>query len=158
MGSGKTTIGKSLSQRLNMQFADIDNIIEKKNGLSISMIFEQRGEKTFRQEEEVESKNALKRSNIIIALGGGAFINKNIRDEIKKNSVSIWLDLDVEMLYKRVNLNQKRPLLKNSSKEDLKKIYNDRKKIYSLADFKIQCTLKNKDQIINEIVKIYASR
>ncbi len=158
MGSGKTTIGKSLSQRLNMQFADIDDIIEKKNGLSISMIFEQRGEKTFRQEEEVESKNALKRSNIIIALGGGAFINKNIRDEIKKNSVSIWLDLDVEMLYKRVNLNQKRPLLKNSSKEDLKKIYNDRKKIYSLADFKIQCTLKNKDQIINEIVKIYASR
>ena len=158
MGSGKTPIGKSLSQRLNMQFADIDDIIEKKNGLSISMIFEQRGEKTFRQEEEVESKNALKRSNIIIALGGGAFINKNIRDEIKKNSVSIWLDLDVEMLYKRVNLNQKRPLLKNSSKEDLKKIYNDRKKIYSLADFKIQCTLKNKDQIINEIVKIYASR
>ena len=158
MGSGKTTIGKSLSQRLNMQFADIDDIIEKKNGLSISMIFEQRGEKTFRQEEEVESKNALKRSNIIIALGGGAFINKNIRDEIKKNSVSIWLDLDVEMLYKRVSLNQKRPLLKNSSKEDLKKIYNDRKKIYSLADFKIQCTLKNKDQIINEIVKIYASR
>ena len=158
MGSGKTTIGKSLSQRLNMQFADIDDIIEKKNGLSISAIFEQRGEKTFRQEEEVESKNALKRSNIIIALGGGAFINKNIRDEIKKNSVSIWLDLDVEMLYKRVSLNQKRPLLKNSSKEDLKKIYNDRKKIYSLADFKIQCTLKNKDQIINEIVKIYASR
>ena len=158
MGSGKTTIGKSLSQRLNMQFADIDDIIEKKNGLSISMIFEQRGEKTFRQEEEVESKNALKRSNIIIALGGGAFINKNIRDEIKKNSVSIWLDLDVEILYKRVNLSQKRPLLKNSSKENLKKIYNDRKRIYSLADFKIQCTLKNKDQIINEIVKIYASR
>ena len=158
MGSGKTTIGKSLSQRLNMQFADIDDIIEKKNGLSISMIFEQRGEKTFRQEEEEESKNALKRSNIIIALGGGAFINKNIRDEIKKNSVSIWLDLDVEILYKRVNLSQKRPLLKNSSKENLKKIYNDRKRIYSLADFKIQCTLKNKDQIINEIVKIYASR
>ena len=157
MGSGKTTIGKSLSQRLNMQFADIDDIIEKKNGLSISMIFEQRGEKTFRQEEEVESKNALKRSNIIIALGGGAFINKNIRDEIKKNSVSIWLDLDVEMLYKRVNLNQKRPLLKNSSKEDLKKFIMI-EKIYSLADFKIQCTLKNKDQIINEIVKIYASR
>ena len=158
MGSGKTTIGKSLSQRLNMQFADIDNIIEKKNGLSISMIFEQRGEKTFRQEEEEESKNALKRSNIIIALGGGAFINKNIRDEIKKNSVSIWLDLDVETLYKRVNLSQKRPLLKNSSKEDIKKIYNDRKKIYSLADFKIQCTLKNKDQILNEIVKIYEGR
>ena len=158
MGSGKTTIGKSLSQRLNMQFADIDDIIEKKNGLSISMIFENKGEKTFRQEEEVESKNALKRSNIIIALGGGAFINKNIRDEIKKNSVSIWLDLDVEMLYKRVNLNQKRPLLKNSSKEESKKIYNDRKKIYSLADFKIQCTLKNKDQIINEIVKIYEDR
>ncbi|OUW48700.1 MAG: hypothetical protein CBD56_02020 [Candidatus Pelagibacter sp. TMED196] len=158
MGSGKTTIGKSLSQRLNMQFADIDDIIEKKNGLSISAIFEQRGEKAFRAEEEEESKKAIKKSNIIIALGGGAFINENIRDEIKKNSVSIWLDLDIEILYKRVKLSQKRPLLKNSSKEELKKINNDRKKIYSLADFKIQCTLKNKDQIINEIVKIYASR
>ena len=62
------------------------------------------------------------------------------------------------MLYKRVNLNQKRPLLKNSSEEELIKIYNDRKKIYSLADFKIQCTSKNKEQIINEIVKIYEDR
>ena len=63
MGSGKTTIGKSLSQRLNMQFADIDDIIEKKNGLSISAIFEQRGEKAFRAEEEEESKKAIKSSH-----------------------------------------------------------------------------------------------
>ena len=98
MGSGKTTIGKSLSQRLEMGFADVDAIIEKKVGLSISEIFEKKGEKAFREEEEKESKEILKKTNLVIALGGGAFINENIRNEIKKSSFSVWLDLDVEIL------------------------------------------------------------
>ena len=155
MGSGKTTIGKSLSIRLNMGFADIDDIIEKKNSLTISEIFEQRSEKAFRVEEEEESIKNLKKTNTVIALGGGAFINKNIRDEVKKSSISILLDLDVEMLYKRIKVNKKRPLLKNSSKEELQKIFIEREKIYSKADFRIECNFKNKDQIITEITQIY---
>ena len=158
MGSGKTTIGKSLSQRLKMEFIDIDAIIEKKVGLSISEIFEIKGEKAFRDEEEKESKKILKKTNLIIALGGGAFINKNIRNEIKKSSVSVWLDLDIKMLYKRVKESKKRPLLKNSSEEELIRIYNLRKKIYSLADFKVQCSYKNKEQIITEVLQIYEDR
>ena len=158
MGSGKTTIGKSLSQRLDMGFADIDSIIEKKVGLSISEIFENKGEKAFREEEEKESKKILKKTNLVIALGGGAFINENIRNEIKKSSFSVWLDLDVKMLYKRVKESKKRPLLKSSSEEELIKIYNLRKKIYSLADFKVQCGSKNKEQITNEVLQIYEDR
>ena len=158
MGAGKTTIGKSLSQRLKMEFIDIDAIIEKKVGLSISEIFEIKGEKAFRDEEEKESKKILKKTNLIIALGGGAFINKNIRNEIKKSSVSVWLDLDIKMLYKRVKESKKRPLLKNSSEEELIRIYNLRKKIYSLADFKVQCSSKNKEQIITEVLQIYEDR
>ena len=158
MGSGKTTIGKSLSQRLDMGFADIDAIIEKKVGLSISDIFKMKGEKAFREHEEKETKKILKRTNLIIALGGGSFINENIRNEIKISSVSVWLDLNIEMLYKRVKESKKRPLLENSSKEELIKIYNLRKKIYSLADFKVQCGFKNKEQIINEVVQIYEDR
>ena len=158
MGSGKTTIGKSLSQRLEMGFADVDAIIEKKVGLSISEIFQKQGEKAFRDVEEIESKKILKKTNLIIALGGGAFINENIRNETKKNSVSVWLDLDVKILYKRVKESKKRPLLKNSSEEELIKIYNLRKKIYSLADFKVQCGSKNKEQIINEVLQIYEDR
>ena len=158
MGAGKTTIGKSLSQRLDMGFADIDSIIEKKVGLSISEIFENKGEKAFREEEEKESKKILKKTNLVIALGGCAFINENIRNEIKKSSFSVWLDLDVKMLYKRVKESKKRPLLKNSSEEELIKIYNLRKKIYSLADFKVQCGSKNKEQIINEVLQIYEDR
>ena len=158
MGSGKTTIGKSISKRLDMGFADIDDIIEKKVGLSISEIFEKKGEKAFREDEEIESKKILKRTGLIIALGGGAFVNENIRNEIKKNSVSVWLDLDVKMLYKRVKESKKRPLLKNSSEEELINIYNFRKKIYSLADFKVQCDSKNKEQIITEVLQIYEDR
>ena len=158
MGSGKTTIGKSLSQRLKMEFIDIDAIIEKKVGLSISEIFEIKGEKAFRDVEEIESKKILKKTNLIVALGGGAFINENIRNEIKKNSISVWLDLDIKILYKRVKESKKRPLLKNSSEEELIKIYNLRKKIYSLADFKVQCSYKNKEQIITELLQIYEDR
>ena len=158
MGSGKTTIGKSLSQRLEMGFIDVDAVIEKKVGLSISEIFEMKGEKAFREEEEKESKKILKKTNLIIALGGGAFINENIRNEIKKSSVSVWLDLDIKMLYKRVKESKKRPLLKNSSEEELIKIYNLRKKIYSLADFKVQCGSKNKEEIITELLRIYEDR
>ena len=158
MGSGKTTIGKSLSKRLDMGFADIDDIIEKKVGLSISEIFEKKGEKAFREDEEIESKKILKRTGLIIALGGGAFVNENIRNEIKKNSVSVWLDIDIKMIYKRVKESKKRPLLKNSSEEELSKIYNLRKKIYSLADFKVQCDSKNKEQITTEVLQIYEDR
>ena len=158
MGSGKTTIGKYLSQRLEMGFADVDAIIEKKVGLSVSEIFEKKGEKAFRDVEEIESKKILKKTNLIVALGGGAFINENIRNEIKKSSISVWLDLDIKILYKRVKESKKRPLLKNSSEEELIKIYNLRKKIYSLADFKVQCSFKNKEQIINEVLQIYEDR
>ena len=77
---------------------------------------------------------------------------------MKKSSFSVWLDLDVEMLYQRVRESKKRPLLKNSSKEELIKIYNLRKKIYSLADFKVQCGSKSKEQIINEVLQIYEDR
>ena len=66
MGSGKTTIGKYLSQRLEMGFADIDAIIEKKSGLSISEIFEMKGEKAFREEEEKESKKILKKLKLLL--------------------------------------------------------------------------------------------
>ena len=89
MGVGKSTVGKSLSLRLNVGFRDIDTIIEKKNSLSIKEIFEKKGEEFFRKIEEKETLDCIKEQNLIIALGGGAFMNKNIRENVKKNCISI---------------------------------------------------------------------
>ena len=155
MGSGKSTIGKNLSKNLKMDFADTDNIIEQKLSLSISKIFEIKGEEFFRIMEEKEIQELINKTNIIIALGGGTFMNKIIREKIKRNAVSIWLDLDISELYKRTKINKKRPLLIDMSEDDLKKLYDKRKKIYSLADFKIDCNNKNKDEITEEIKEFY---
>ena len=89
-------------------------------------------------------------------MGGGAFINKTIREKIKKSSFSVWLQLDTDKLFERTKNNQKRPVLnRNKSKRELEKLYESRKKIYSLADFKIDCNGKTKNKIIEEIKKIY---
>ena len=155
MGSGKSTIGKSLSDRLNTKFIDIDNIIEKKLSLSVSQIFESKGEDFFRDKEREETMKALNNENMVIALGGGAFMDETIRENIKKSSFSVWLDVDIDEIFKRIKDNKKRPLLKNISKESLEKLYEERKKTYLLADCKINCNLKTKNEIVEEIKKLY---
>ncbi len=155
MGSGKSTIGKSLSNRLNTKFIDIDNAIEKKLSLSISQIFESKGEDFFRDKEREETIKALNNENMVIALGGGAFMDETIRENIKKSSFSVWLDVDIDEIFKRTKENKKRPLLKNISKESLEELYEERKKTYLLADCKINCNLKTKNEIVEEIKKLY---
>ena len=156
MGVGKSSVGEDLSRKLNTGFKDIDKIIETKLSLSITDIFEKKGEKFFREIEEKETLIHLKDENIVIALGGGAFLNEKIRENIKKFSVSFWLDLNNKQVFQRISVNKKRPLLSNKSTEkDVEKIYEKRKDIYSLADYRINCNFKNKNEIVKEILKIY---
>ena len=156
MGVGKTTIGSLLSNHIGIKFIDMDTQIEKKLSLSINDIFKTKGEKYFREIEENETIEYLKNQNLIIALGGGAFLNEKIRDNIKKICISVWLDLDPKTIFDRTKVNNKRPLLGNiKSDEELNNIYKLRKKVYSLADYRIDCNSKTKDEIIVEIAKIY---
>ena len=79
MGSGKSSIGSLVSKKLNLEFIDVDIHIEKKLDLKISEIFEKKGEKYFRQIEEVETLRVLKNKQTVISLGGGAFLNNKIK-------------------------------------------------------------------------------
>ena len=156
MGVGKSTIGQLLSKKFNIQFEDIDEIIERKLSLSIKEIFETKGEKFFREIEEKVSIELLQKKRIIIALGGGAFLNNLIRKNLKKFSISIWLNLSPKYIFQRIKKNKRRPLLNNAkSEKDVEEIYKKRKAIYSLADFRINCDLKVKYAIVKEITKIY---
>ncbi len=156
MGVGKSTIGKLLSKKFNIQFEDIDKIIERKLSLSIKEIFETKGEEFFRKIEEKVSIELLRKERIIIALGGGAFLNNLIRKNLKKFSISIWLDLSPKHIFQRIKKNKRRPLLNHAeSEKDVEEIYKKRKAIYSLADFRINCDLKAKYAIVKEITKIY---
>ena len=91
MGSGKSTIGYLLSKSISLNFFDIDKIIEKETGLKINSIFEKKGELYFRNLEEKITLKLLKDKRKIISLGGGGFLNNNIRREILKNNLSFWL-------------------------------------------------------------------
>ena len=156
MGVGKSTLGKVVAKKQELKFIDTDTIIEKKHSMKIAEIFEKKGEKFFRAEEEKEVLKSLKRENCIIALGGGAFLNDKIRDDILKSAISIWLDTDIKTLQKRVKWNEKRPLLKkNNSYKMIKKIYLERKKIYKLANYKIKCDKMNKSDLIKKIILLY---
>ena len=156
MGVGKTTIGKRLSRKLKMRFIDIDQIIEKNEKKTIKEIFEIKGENYFRKIEKNTSLNILKKRNLVIALGGGAFLNSTVRKEIITSSISFWLDLSEKSLLKRLKNIKKRPLLKEDSlKEDINKIYSERKKIYDQSNFRVKCDTLDLYQIVNKIVKIY---
>ena len=117
MGVGKSTIGKLLSIRLKMRFVDIDRIIENQEKMLVKDIFEKKGEQYFRKLEEKKSMEILEKEDFVIALGGGAFVNDNIRTLTIKNCISFWLNASTETLLNRNSGSKKRPLLKMTSFE-----------------------------------------
>ncbi len=156
MGVGKSTLGKIVAKKQNLEFIDTDKKIEEKYSMTISEIFKNKGEEFFRNEEEKEVLKSLKKNNCVIALGGGAFINKNIRSGVLKSSISIWLDANLKTLRKRIKWNQKRPLLNSGNiKKKIDKLYLERKKIYSLANHRINCSNLTKESIIKKINFFY---
>ena len=158
MGVGKSTIGRLIAKRLKIKFIDVDKIIEKKEKKTIKRIFEDNGEKYFRKLEEKTTLKILKNNRSVIALGGGAFINNEIRQKVLSSCVSVWLKVDLDKLIKRYNKNDRRPLLdKKKLNTDVKRIYQSRKKIYSLADFKINCDNIDKIKIVQKILNFYAN-
>jgi shikimate kinase len=156
MGVGKSSIGKSVSERLNMNFIDIDKVIEKKEANTIRNIFQIKGEKYFRILEKEITIKYLSEKKSVIALGGGAFINNDIRAEVLNQCVSFWLDASIETLLRRSFDINKRPLLnKGNLENNLRTIYEERKETYKLANYKINCDTDKKSLIVNEIIKIY---
>ena len=117
MAVGKTTLGKIVAKKQELKFIDIDASIEKKNSMTIKEIFKKKGEKFFRMEEENEILKSLEKNNCVIALGGGAFMNKTVRENILKNAISIWLSVDIKTLNQRIKWNRKRPLLKEQNNQ-----------------------------------------
>ena len=156
MGVGKSTIGKSLAKRLSYNFVDIDKLIEDREGCSINIIFKNKSESYFRKIETSLSLQELKKNNTIISLGGGAFLNNSIRRAVKDSSVSFWLDVNINELIKRLGKTKKRPLLfKKNIKDTVSKIYLERKRTYSEADFRIKCNFLNPEAVVDKIIKLY---
>ena len=155
MGSGKSSIGLLVAKKLKLDFIDVDKEIEKELGISISKIFEERGEDYFRKIEEKITLKVLKTNLTVISLGGGAFMNKVIRKEVLKNHISFWLSWKSSTIISRIKKSKKRPIAFNLDENNLKKLITDRSTIYSEAKFKINCETLSKNMIVKNIIKLY---
>jgi shikimate kinase len=112
MGSGKTSIGRRLAARLALPFMDSDAEIEQASGMSIPEIFERHGEQYFREGEVRVISRLATRGPIVLATGGGAFMNPATRATLHEKAITLWLNADVDLLFKRVAKRPNRPLLK----------------------------------------------
>ncbi len=158
MGSGKSTVGGELAQKLKLGFIDTDKEIEKLEKKTIKKIFDINGEDYFRKIEEKIVLDKLNLSKKIIALGGGSYLNNEVRKYSKKKCFVIWLHWENDTLINRISKNKKRPKIVNLSKRELHNLINDRNLVYKQADFKLNCESLNKSQIIEKLKFIYENK
>lgn len=153
-GCGKSTVGKFLSENLNIKFIDIDEQIVQKENKSINEIFAQNGEQYFRKFEAQIIKELFENENLVISLGGGAFENEKTRNFLLNNSIVFYLKTSEKVIYERLKNSFDRPLLnKNMTLEHIKSILNIRKNNYELAHFLIITDNKDIKEIGSEIIK-----
>ena len=158
MGVGKSTIGKILAEKLKFGFIDTDHEIEKNENSTIKKIFDLKGEEYFRIVEEKLVLEKLKLNNVVLALGGGSFLNSNIRRNVLKNNLSFWLDWDTNILIERIFKSKKRPKIENLSKQEIESLKKKRDVIYQSANYKLNCTGLSKNQITNKIIELYENK
>ena len=152
MGCGKSTIGKSLSKELDLEFLDSDKMIENKYQTTIYNLFKDEGEKKFRKyERELLEYDINNKTNFILSTGGGMPIN-NLK-LFRKLGKTIYLKTLPNILLDRIkNQNNHRPLYKDD--EDFISLFKLREKSYSEADYIINCNNKTIEQIIEEIKEV----
>ena len=154
MGSGKSTIGKVLSESLEYDFYDTDKLVEKVVGKKIKEIFEQNGEQYFRLKESEELDKTRKLKNAVIATGGGIIENEKNRLFLKEEKKVIFLDSSIERQYDRTKESQKRPLLNNGdSMKILKNLYQKRLSFYQeVSKLKISMDNLTEGKIFEKIL------
>ena len=154
MGSGKSAIGKMLSDKIGVPLSDTDRIIEKEIGKKVYQIFDDCGERYFRKVEEEVVGRVLRNSPHIISTGGGSILSSKTRKAIKSKSFSIWVQCNVNIISNRIHDQEKRPLLKDKNIVDtLIKKNKERIKFYRQADSHIVNENSNIQMTVEAIVK-----
>ena len=154
MGAGKSTIGIRLGHALKLPFTDSDHEIEEAAGCSISDLFAIYDEEIFRDLEKRVIKRLLGKQNQILATGGGAYMQEQIRDMISKKAFTIWLRADLDVLLERVNRRDTRPLLaKGNKRKILLRLIKERYPLYEQADMIVDSGHGPHENVVKTIIK-----
>jgi len=146
MAAGKSTVGKALANRLQWAFRDLDELIEKKEQLSVADFFSEKGEAAFRKAEATMLKEIQQLRHVVVATGGGTFESLSNRTIISDDGVAVWLDIPIETALSRLSDNQTRPLASNPKR--LRSLWASRRSTYSLA----QVQLATEDETVEDLV------
>lgn len=154
MGSGKSSVGRRLAGRLGLPFVDADTEIETAAHMTIPEIFAQRGEAEFREgERRVISRVLTTRAPLVLATGGGAFMNAETRARVKELGVSVWLKAEPDVLMRRVRKRSNRPLLQTADPEaTLRRMLTEREPVYALADITILSSDEPHEVVVGETI------
>jgi shikimate kinase len=154
MGSGKSSVGRRLAARLGLPFVDADTEIETAAHMTIPEIFAQRGEAEFRDgERRVISRILTTRAPLVLATGGGAFMNAETRERVKELGISVWLKAEPDVLMRRVRKRSNRPLLQTADPEaTLRRMLAEREPVYALADITILSSDEPHEVVVGETI------
>lgn len=154
-GSGKSSIGRRLGQRLGLDFSDADVEIEQAANMTIPELFQTKGEAEFRKGEQKVISRLLDAGPQVIATGGGAFMNAETRERVRQHGISIWLKADIETLLKRVRRKSNRPLLQNADPEGtLRNLLAAREATYAEADLTVTSAEVPHEEVVEAIVNL----
>ncbi|MBC2883915.1 shikimate kinase [Ochrobactrum sp. CM-21-5] len=157
MGAGKSTVGRKVAGLLGLPFRDADTEIEAVSRMTIPELFEAYGEVEFRDLERRVIMRLLDDGPMLLATGGGAYMNAETRAAIARSGVSIWLNAELDILMERVSRRQNRPLLKNSDpRAIMQRLINERYPVYALADLQLMTREEKKEIIADELVEVLA--
>ena len=155
MGSGKTILGKLISKEINYIHLDSDDLIEENQKKTISEIFQVNGEAYFRKIEEKLILDTINKKDIVFSLGGGSILSAKVRNVLKKSCLTIFLDINLDVICKRLINSKRRPLIQNTDVgEKIKKLDIIRRKYYLLADIKLIKHVDTKTTL-NEFMEKY---
>ncbi len=159
MGAGKTSVGKRLAARLGVPFKDADQEIEAAAGLTVAEIFEKHGEPEFRSGERRVIARLLCEPPLVLATGGGAYMDAATRAAMKDKAFTVWLKAPVDLLLARTAKRQTRPLLNNSDpKGTLERLLEQRAPVYAEADHVIDCVDGPKETAVEQIMAMLKNR
>lgn len=154
MGVGKTVVGKALSEQLGRKWIDTDGKIEEQYQMEIANLFRYYGEKTFREMEKKVILQSIQQPSTIISTGGGAFLQREVRETCLANGFVIWLDISWKRWKReRWPLLFDRPLLKGKSEQEIKELFTARKTIYSAHHLKVDTDGLGIRKIVDFIVR-----
>jgi len=156
MGSGKSAVGRLLADELGWSFADIDQDIEEAHGISIAEIFDTRGEGEFRSIEREAMRKRVRDVEcgrpMVLALGGGAFVDPENRKLLHERGVTIWLDCPFHRIEARTAGQAHRPLARDPAK--FRQLFDDRQDAYGKAEYRIEADTDDPAAIVAQILKL----